>query len=142
MGILDSLDAYQVKAIPLRKRKLLPVRQGCGFDPACNARQFDGFLRFIENMEINDLPLACAGQGPGGFPRSAAGAINAFTIFIEPLSRLYLATAHGSVEELRGTLEGYSLLWRSLSSLFTLGDGAETRTGSSAQAHSKSADYP
>jgi hypothetical protein len=76
------------------------------------------------------------------FSTVSAAVVSLVTIFIEPLSRLYLATAHGSVEELRGTLEGYSLLWRSLSSLFTLGDGAETRTGSSAQAHSKSADYP
>jgi N-acetylglucosaminyl-diphospho-decaprenol L-rhamnosyltransferase len=61
------------------------------------------------------------------FSPHSAFALCFVTALLEPFSRFVLAAAHGSADEVRGTLEGYWLFWRSLPSILSRARGGASR---------------
>lgn len=57
------------------------------------------------------------------FGRFGATGVLLATILVEPLSRLALAAGHGSFAEIRETVRGYSMLWKSSPTLLRAGIG-------------------
>jgi N-acetylglucosaminyl-diphospho-decaprenol L-rhamnosyltransferase len=58
------------------------------------------------------------------FGSTSAIAVLLGTLLIEPLSRLALAIAHNSLEEIEATIQGYAMLWGSLKTLLKRVDGS------------------
>jgi N-acetylglucosaminyl-diphospho-decaprenol L-rhamnosyltransferase len=90
-------------------------------------------VSFVSETSAVHLGGGCSNQVPGKrlfyslrsrilyglkhFSAPSATILCLLTIFIEPLSRVALAVGHGSGAELRDTIEGYWLFWRSTPSL-------------------------